>query len=161
MVDCTVTMLADRPDTADICAAWSYAEWGCHIPGITLQQTRKNYHDRAQYKGKLPFVGIGFVDDVPAGMISLKESDHPDRPDLKPWVGSLFVHRRFQRTGLAQLMYSWLETQARDTFHFAELYMFTCRSTAAYENMGWRKIGTVRDITGLHPQGEPLLMKPL
>ncbi len=159
MVDFTVTALADKPDMADVCAAWSYGEWGCHIPGMTLEKVRQNYRDRAQYKDRLPLIGVGFVGDAIGGMISLKETDHPDRPDLKPWVGSFFVHRRFQHTGLAMALYEWLEKQARDVFKFDALYTFTCRSTKAYENGGYEKIGMVRDTTGLHPEGEPLLRK--
>jgi GNAT superfamily N-acetyltransferase len=161
MVDFTITALADRPDMSDICAAWSFSEWGCHIPGLTFDEVRQNYRDRAQYKDRLPLVGVGLVDGVPGGMISLKENDHPDRADLKPWVGSLFVHRRFQRTGLALAMYEWLEKQAKDIFDFKTLYTFTCRSTKAYESLGWKKIGVVRDTTGFHAEGEPLLAKAL
>lgn len=161
MVSFTITTLSDRPDISDVCAAWSFSEWGCHISGLTLDQTRKNYHDRAQQKDQLPLVGVGFVNEIPAGMISLKEHDHPDRTDLTPWIGSLFVHRRFQRTGLAMAMYQWIEKQAKDVFGFERLYTFTCRSTKAYESLGWNRIGMVRDTTGFHPEGEPLLMKPL
>ena len=161
MAEFTVAALADKPDMADICAAWSYGEWGCHIPGTTLEQFRMNYKERAQHKDRLPLVGVGYVGNVAAGMISLKEKDHPDKPDLKPWVGSLFVHRRFQRTDLALAMYQWLEAQAKDIFGFKNLYTFTCRSTEVYESLGWKRIGMVRDTTGLHPEGEPLLMKSL
>jgi GNAT superfamily N-acetyltransferase len=160
MPDFMVTALADRPEFADTCAAWSFGEWGCHIPGLMLEQVQKNYWERAQYKDRLPLIGVGLVDNKIGGMISLKDADHPDRGDLKPWVGSLFVHRRFQRTGLALALYQWLEQQAK-MLGFEKLYTFTCRSTTVYESIGWEVIGKVRDTTGLHEDGEPLLMKTL
>ncbi len=163
MADFTIVPLSEKPEFADICAAWSFGEWGCHIPGLTIEQTQKNYRERATYLDRLPFVAIGETNGKAAGMISLKESDHPDRQDITDglWVNSLFVHRRFQRTGLAQHLYEFLEKVAKERFKAKKLYTFTCRATTAYESMGYKKIGMVRDTTGFHPQGEPLLMKTL
>jgi hypothetical protein len=161
MPDIRIIPLAERPEFADTCAAWSYAEWGCHIPDMTLKKTCENYRERAISEKKLPLTAIALCGQKIAGMLTLKEYDHPDRRDLRPWVNSLYVHTYFRNIGVVEKLYNWIETKARDTFGYSCLYTFTGRSSKVYEEYGWSNIGRIRDTMGLRAEGDHLLKKVL
>lgn len=152
-----IVPLHEKPEFAETCAAWSFSEWGCYVPGLTLESSIQSYKDRAQNKNKLPFVLLALENDkIMTGMISLKLDEHLDRPDLNPWVGSLIVHRRFQGRHVAEQLFEELKKVARNKFGFEKMYLFTCRSGKGYELAGWKHIGMVKDPMGFHSQGEKL-----
>lgn len=159
MVD--IVPLSEKPEAADICAAWSFGQWGCYLPGATLDGWKETYRQRARLKNRLPFFAVACVQGHVAGMISLKECDNDARKDLTPWVGSLYVHPFFRGRKIMEKLSAYIEGVAKNTFGFSVLYGFTGRSTAAYEKMGWEIIDRLPDPMGFHPDGEPLMRKTL
>ena len=93
-------------------------------------------------------------------MIRLKKDDHPDRPDLSPWLGTLYVHSFHRKQGLAACLCRWVEDRARNDYGFRQIYLFTHNAEKFYERLGWARIGDVRDPMGLGPP-EALMMKVL
>jgi GNAT superfamily N-acetyltransferase len=160
MLDFTIIPLSERPELADICAAWSFSEWGCQIEGRTLEATMRGYRESLQGNG-LPISWIAFCDRRPAGAIRLKKDDHPDRTDLNPWLGSLFVHPLFRKRGIAKALCLHLEDKAKNKYGFKKLYLFTPDAETLYEKIGWRRIGKIKDPMGLHKEEEVLMEKTL
>ncbi len=48
----------------------------------------------------LPFSFIAMWNDIPAGMISIKEADLANRNDLTPWLSALFVAPEFRKKNI-------------------------------------------------------------
>lgn len=152
--------LTDRPDLADLCAGWSFAEWGRHIEGRSLEQSRQRYRDTAAGRYEFPRTWVALADEKSVGMISLKMEDHPDRQDLSPWLATLFTLPEYRAQGTGSALCRRLETEAKEACGFSQLHLFTPVETF-YKRLGWHTIGTVRDPAGIHKDGESLMTKIL
>jgi GNAT superfamily N-acetyltransferase len=151
-----VVSLSKRPEFADACAAWDFAEWGCMEAGVTLDNTLKDYRTERTEKD-LPATWVGLCDGRLAGSVRLRYNDHTDREDLNPWMGSLYVHPVYRGKGLGQALCLKVKEEALKTFGFKTLYLYTPDAADFYQRLGWRKIGTVRDPRGI--QAEETLMQ--
>ena len=105
----------------------------------------------------LPQTWIAVMDGKPAGMVRLKADDHPDRIDLSPWLGTLFVHPYYRNKGLGRTLVQTVCGEAREIFGFKSLYLYTPDAENFYMQMGWRKIGMVRDPLGICTEGDTLM----
>jgi N-acetylglutamate synthase-like GNAT family acetyltransferase len=140
--------LSDKPQYADICAAWAFAEWGCHNPDMSLEDVIKSY--KSSNNQDLPQTWILLDEGKPAGTISLRESDHPDREDLSPWIASFFVHPHFRGRGHSSRLLQHAERKAL-SMAFKKAYLYTPNAESLYQKHGWNTVGQVRDPSGLHP----------
>jgi len=160
MADVQIIPLAEKPELVDCCAAWSYGEWGCQIKTRTLLQVYEDY--KASIHGdQLPVTWMALYEDNPVGMARLKKTDHIEREDLKPWLGSLYVHPRYRGKGIAQKLCRHVELAAKNVYGLDKIYLFTGTAEKLYAKMGYEKIGTVTDRSGFYQEGEPLMMKIL
>lgn len=155
-----ILSLKERPEYVDTCAAWSFGEWGCHIEGATLARSCERYKHSMQHEG-LPKTWIALKADKIAGIISLRETDHPNITDYGPWLASLFVHPAFRGQGIGKRLCCHLEGQAKKRFGFRKLYLFTHDADGLYKSLGWQEMGRVPDPKGISAQGEILMEKVL
>lgn len=153
--------LKDMPQFADACAAWSYGEWSSQVSGRRLDSVIDRYRRTAQNDNQLPMTWVAVSDNRPAGMISLKNEDHPVRTDLYPWLASVFVHPEYRGRGLARALIETATAQARDVFNVTKIYLFTHTAPDLYEKCGFNRIGIVADPAGIRPEGDILMMKEL
>ena len=161
MAQFNIIPLAEKPELVDCCAAWSYGEWGSQVATRSLMQVYEDYKTSIQGDA-LPVTWVALTDEgKPVGMARLKKNDHIEREDLKPWLGSLFVHPRYRGQGLSDKLCTHVETAARDTYGFDRIYLFTGTAEELYKKRGYERIGTVTDRSGFHKNGEPLMMKML
>lgn len=162
MMALEIFSLRDKKEMADICASWCYAQWGSQNPSANLSQKIAHYKANAQSDGKtIPATWVAFAHGRPAGMASLENDDHPDLPDLKPWLASVYVHPFFRRSGVAAKLVQRVEREAREIFGFKRLYLFTGGARVLYEKQGWTFMRKVRDPLGHAPDGDDLMMKDL
>ncbi len=160
-MDFTIVPLSEKPEFADCCAAWSFGEWGSQTIDAGIDRTIRRYRDTAGRTGGLPATWVAVVNDHPAGMASLKADDHPDETVLSPWFASLFVHPLYRGMGLARTLLSHVETEAKKTFGYSRLYLYTGNAVSLYELQGWKKMRNVRDPMGIMPDGDVLMYKEL
>jgi predicted N-acetyltransferase YhbS len=80
--------LAEFPHYVPIVAFWNFREW--HIGKQPFDEIIARYQARLQVN-KIPTTLIAVEDTMPVGSVSLKENDLPQRPDLNPWLASLYV----------------------------------------------------------------------
>jgi predicted N-acetyltransferase YhbS len=151
-----VVPLTKRPDLAETCAAWDFAEWGCMEDGVTLDDTLKDYKTKRAEK-ELPATWVALNDGKAVGSVRLRYNDHADRPDLNPWLGSLYVHPLYRKQGVGQALCRTVTGEALNGYGFKTLYLYTPDADEFYERMGWRTIGKVRDPRGFHAEGESLM----
>jgi GNAT superfamily N-acetyltransferase len=85
-------------------------------------------------------------------MASLRAADFKGRPDLTPWLASVYVHPDHRRLGLAQALVRHVEAQARALGH-TRLYLISEHAETLYASLGWT---TFDQVIGSH--GPAVLM---
>lgn len=132
--------LADHPEMISVCASWAYSQWGCQSGG-SLEHSVIRFQTGAE-KDKLPLTLIARLDDKPVGMVSLWDSDFRERPDLSPWLASLYVHPFYRNRHIAFQLIQRLENEAM-RMGFSELYLVTEEAKGLYAKCGWAEIQQV------------------
>jgi GNAT superfamily N-acetyltransferase len=142
MSDIRIIPLAERPEFADACAAWSYAEWGSQVETRRLSEVHESYKASAD-DNALPVTWVAVVDGKPAGMIRLKKIDHIEREDLTPWLSGLYVHPHYRGMGLGEALCNRVHKEAKETYGFDKIYLFTGDAAGLYRKLGYKDIGSV------------------
>ena len=93
----TIVTLGDRPDLAPIITEWIWQEWSRH-DGYTFEQTLE-YIEASSARQDIPQTFVLLVDGEPVGTSSLVAADMKERPDLTPWMASVFVIPAARRQG--------------------------------------------------------------
>jgi GNAT superfamily N-acetyltransferase len=121
----SLTTIAERPDLAAPVARWLWEEWG-------------------RRKGGLEQCFVALQDGAPVGTASLAAEDADSRPDLSPWLASVFVAPAARGRGYGRLLVTAVECAARSS-GFGTLWLFTDGAAGLYAALGWRDAGTVED----------------
>jgi GNAT superfamily N-acetyltransferase len=138
--------LADRPEYAPVCAAWAFGQWGCQTEGKTIETSVQGFSKCAQ-KNALPLALIALEGKKPAGHIVLCEADCDERPDLTPWMASVFVHPFHRGKGLSLQLIRRAENEAK-RLGIQTLYLVTENAKGLYEKCGWKEFDKVQSKFG-------------
>jgi len=78
---------------------------------------------------------------VPIGMASLRLNDGI-RPDLSPWLGSVYVDPPYRRNGVAASLVNEIHSIAQEV-GFEVIYLLTYENTLPkwYARLGWAELG--------------------
>ena len=144
-----IVTLADRPDLAPIIADWTWREWG-RAQGETLDQRLATIAARTARIGLEQCV-VSLIDGAPAGTASLTAADGDARPDLSPWLASVYVAPRFRAVGIAPVLVKAVEAAAWRA-GFPRLWLFTDGQVDLYASLGWVEHGV------LHDGGKPYVL---
>ena len=155
-----IVNLQDAPQFADACAAWSYGEWGSHIQKRSLNDVIQRYRDTAKPGTTLPQTWVAVWEGKPAGMVSLKDEDHPHHTDIAPWIASVFVHPYFRGCGLSNRLLDAACAGAKALGH-KRIYLYTGTAEALYAKNGFRFVRNVWDPAGLNGDADILMEKDL
>lgn len=133
--------LAQRPDLARTVAYWQWQEWG-RRQGRRLASVER---DVAQLldpaSGEAGFVAL--EGDAPVGTACLTLMDLETRPDLTPWLASVFVAPEARGRGHAVRLVRAVEQEAVRRGH-ATLWLFTWDTAPLYARLGWVVAGEER-----------------
>lgn len=128
-------------------AGWIYAEFIDGIrAGITLAEITAALQGRQPTA--LPLTYVGVIGETCVGTVSLVENDLRARPDLTPWLASLFVPPAHRGQGIAQQLIDKATATAAD-LGFPALYLRTEHTAAYYVRLGWQRIDATVDEFGL------------
>jgi len=133
--------LADYPNMIPICASWSYGQWSYHSNG-TLEHTLTRFTKGAN-KERLPFTLVALDNQKPVGMISLWKSDLDNRPDLSPWLASLYVHPFYRGRHISSSLIEKMEIEAR-RLGYLRLFLVTEEAKTIYIKHGWEELEQVK-----------------
>ena len=127
--------LADRPEFIMPVATWIYQEWPEEFATVGLDTWL------AEFRGTLMRDGIPttFVASEGPGLLgtaSLIPSDLPERPDLSPWLASVYVLPRYRRAGIATALIGRVLAQA-SWLGMEQVYLQTASRVAFYQRLGW------------------------
>jgi N-acetylglutamate synthase-like GNAT family acetyltransferase len=138
-----VLPLGERPDTIPIVAAWLYEQWGYFHDHDSVDRRIQELNERLQ-TDELPvaFVALSSTapDARPIGTASLTPDDLETRPDLTPWLASVFVRAENRRTGVGAALVLAVVAHARK-LDVKTLYLFTEDRADFYERLGWSTVG--------------------
>lgn len=127
----------DSPHVATL-AAWEYRQWGQQGSGLSLAVATADFRRGCGFCG-VPSVFAALVGEQPVGMARLVEEDMDSRPELTPWLASVFVLPEWRGRGVASRLVERVEEEARDS-GIDQLYLFTPDQQSLYGRLGWREM---------------------
>lgn len=131
----TILDLSQEPEHIPTLAEWHHHEWAHLNPGGSLE----NRIERMQgYLGSelVPSTFIFKQDEVLAGSAAIIVSDMDSRPELTPWLASVFVAPEFRRQGVGSRLVEHVMSQAWQA-GIDRLYLFTPDRADFYQRLGW------------------------
>lgn len=130
--------IGHQPQHIPTIAEWHQREWHHISPHLTTPLRIKEYSGYAS-KSTIPCCLIAMLDGQPAGSASLVEDDMETRPDLGPWLASVYVDKPFRQQGIAtQLIQQLLDIARQCKIH--KLYLFTPSQRDFYARRGWQHL---------------------
>ncbi|MDX8129763.1 GNAT family N-acetyltransferase [Methylomonas sp. OY6] len=131
----TIINLSQEPHQIPTLAQWHQAEWSNLNPGQTLEHRIQKM--QAYLSNKLiPSTFIYKHEDQLAGSAAIIESDMDTRPELTPWLASVYVAPEFRRQGIGSELVKHVMLQAKAA-GVATLYLFTPDQANFYAKLGW------------------------
>jgi GNAT superfamily N-acetyltransferase len=132
-----IVTLAERPDLVATVASWQWREWG-RPRGRRLESVTHEVEGLVTAIDEAGFVLLN--DETPLGTACLTALDLDTRPDLSPWLASVFVEPDHRGRGHATRLIRAVE-RAAGTLGHAELWLFTATSVPLYRQLGWQVVG--------------------
>jgi GNAT superfamily N-acetyltransferase len=128
--------LADRPEHIAALAAWHFAQWGELNPAndVAARIARLQTHLQRRV---VPTTFIACDGEELLGSASLVLSDLDIRPELTPWLASVFVAPAARNRGVGTLLVQRVMSEARD-IGLQRLHLFTLDREQFYAGLGWR-----------------------
>ena len=134
-----VRPLGERPDTVPTLAAWLYEQWGYFHDHDSVERRIGELNARLQ-SDRIPVSFVALASEAPdappIGTASLTPDDLETRPDLSPWLASVFVQAEHRQSGAGSALVNAVVAHARK-LRFPILYLFTEDRIQFYERLGW------------------------
>lgn len=142
--------LQDKKIFFPILAFWAYTNWylARNIPfNIILNEYKRRAGDTDP-----PFSFVALIDDIPAGMVTLKHNDLAARKDLFPWLSTLYVPPEFRERGVGEELINKVIYESRE-MGYGSLYLFIdnrnfTRLEEYYTSRGWQYLDSAPDSDG-------------
>jgi GNAT superfamily N-acetyltransferase len=138
MSQLTLHYLSDHPDLVPILAEWQHGQFGFLSPATSLEQRLARY---ATHTGhcQVPTTFVAHLDGVPVGCASLVANDMFDRPELTPWLASVYVLPDFRRQGIGAALVNRVVEEARALAQ-PQVYLYTTDRVPFYTLLGWQEV---------------------
>jgi GNAT superfamily N-acetyltransferase len=135
-----ILTLAERPDLAAVVAAWQT---------LAFPDEETAAAALARVSSQVAAVGpeqvfVLLVGKEPAGTASLVHKDLPARPDLTPWLASVYVVPAYRGRGYAASLVAMVEAAARKA-EISTIWLFTASEKRLYARLGWIEVGQEAD----------------
>lgn len=157
-----IELLADHADLIPTLAGWFYAQWGPLNPGSSLEGTLRTLRAHLN-RDRLPLTLVALRGPELVGSASLRPADLVSRPDLSPWLASVYVERAHRRQGIGSQIVAAAEAKARE-LGIGRLYLFTYDQEHFYSGLGWSVLGPGEQrghaVTVMHKRLEGLPVPP-
>lgn len=94
-----IRYLADCPEAIPQIACWLFDEWGRFLPGASVERGIARLQERLQ-RDHVPLTLVAVETEAVIGTVSLIDCDMETRPDLSPWLSSLYVESGSRSRGI-------------------------------------------------------------
>ncbi len=123
-------------------AAWHHRQWADLNPGDTVEARARRLGDQGRGTEPMPVTWVALSGGAPAGSASLVANDMETRPDLSPWLATVFVEPGQRGRGIGAALVDRVGGEAL-RLGFRELYLFTPDRAGWYARLGWTEMETV------------------
>jgi GNAT superfamily N-acetyltransferase len=127
--------LKNEPWHISTLAHWHHHEWSSLNPGRTIDQ-RIEYMQSYLSDDLVPSTFIAKGPHL-MGSAAITDHDMDTRPQLTPWLASVFVAPEFRNQGVGSHLVKHVMQKAKDT-GIETLYLFTPDRASFYEKLGWK-----------------------
>jgi predicted N-acetyltransferase YhbS len=134
--------LRERPGDIPTLAGWLKAAFSRNRPHVTPEVIEGRLRAAPEPGAALPRAWVAVVDDAPIGCCRFIAADHADRPDLTPWLASVYVDPAWRRRGVASALVQTVQT-ASQAAGYPALHLFTPDQARLYARLGFTPIGHV------------------
>jgi GNAT superfamily N-acetyltransferase len=131
----TLSLLIDCPQYLPQAAAWIFDEWGHLTQGLTLDKVETRFQ-KFLNRDSIPLTLVAIMNNLPVGMASLMMEDLSSRPDLNPWLASVYVTLEYRKQGIGSQLVQAVEDISR-SLCVRKLYLFTHDQEKFYTRLGW------------------------
>ncbi|MBI1785277.1 GNAT family N-acetyltransferase [Candidatus Sumerlaeota bacterium] len=133
-----IKYLADHPAATPVLARWHHAQWGYLNPGGSEE---KRIADFQHHLGKrqIPITFVALEGETVLGSASMIEQDMDTRPELHPWLSSVYVDTSRRGSGVGTALVRRVMEEAR-AIGVKTLYLFTPDRESFYAQLGWQTI---------------------
>lgn len=130
--------LKDHKKYLPILATWHHQQWSCLNPGDTIEDRMKRMNS---YLGDdlIPSMYIWLDNNEVRGSAAIKICDMDTRPQLSPWLASVYVDENRRCSGIGSALVKHVMDVARDQGH-SELFLFTPDKENFYAALGWQTL---------------------
>ncbi|MGJ7461500.1 GNAT family N-acetyltransferase [Halomonas sp. MA07-2] len=116
-------------------ARWEFQQWSYLDPERRLDEALFAFREQCG-PGGVPSVFVALCGDLPVGMASLIADDMHDRPDLTPWLASVYMLPAWRGRGIASRLVQRVEEEAR-AHGIEHFHLFTSDRQSLYRRLGW------------------------
>jgi GNAT superfamily N-acetyltransferase len=132
----TLHYLHDVPEHTETIARWIFETFTHEFEGVMFPEWLEIFASPA----RVTFVAAENTRAL--GTASLDFEDLPPRPDLTPWLASVYVLPEFRARGLGAMLIGAVTKEAK-TKGFKQLYLHTSDRADFYAKRGWKVLDTV------------------
>jgi GNAT superfamily N-acetyltransferase len=129
----TFAYLSDFPEYIPTVAKWLYDEFAHEFRDINLEDWTKLF-STSQQGGSTTIIAL--ENDQILGTASLDLDDLPLRPELSPWLASVYVPVAYRSRGIGSLLIEHVEQEARRQ-GFSKIVLYTLDHEGFYARRGW------------------------
>lgn len=138
----TIIPLQDCPQHLSILAEWHHSEWSYLNPALSLE-ARVEKMQAYINDDAIPNTWVMLNEDnQPLGSAAIVASDMDDRPQLGPWLASVYVHADYRRRGYGRALVERVMQAACEMPDVEKLYLFTPDQKNFYQSFGWQPLET-------------------
>ncbi|SDM27338.1 Acetyltransferase (GNAT) family protein [Modicisalibacter muralis] len=131
----TIVPLTPASPHLETVATWQHEAWG-HLNTALSFEGRCDEVRSECGQGGVPQVFVAMAGDRPVGTASLTVDDMESRPELTPWLASVFVLPAWRGQGIASRLVRRVEQEAHEA-GIETLYLYTPDQQALYRRLGW------------------------
>lgn len=136
--------LADHPAFIPTLARWHYTQWNYLSSGDSIDRRIARLQKHLGRK-QIPTTFVAYKQaengiETVMGSASLIGQDMDTRPELSPWLASVYVAAEHRRQGIGSALVRRVSEEAT-ALGVERLYLFTPDQERFYARLGWSKIG--------------------
>jgi GNAT superfamily N-acetyltransferase len=133
-----IEYLADHPDLIPTLAEWHHEQFSYLSPGSSVERCAA--HLLAQRgRSDIPTTVIALAGDQLLGSASLVTQDMDIRPQLSPWLASVYVAPEYRRRGIGSSLVRRIAGEAT-ALGVERLHLYTPDKESFYLRLGWHTL---------------------
>ena len=137
-----IAYLADHREQIPRLAEWLHAQWGYLHENDSVERRASRLEARAT-RGGVPVTFVAVDGETLLGSASLVADDLETRPELTPWLASVFVAPEHRGRGVASALVQRVVEEARSS-GIDRLYLWTTDQERLYARLGWEPVERTR-----------------